>query len=209
MGIWLVVIVVGVTVSGQKSEKLSQSQTPLGRGASFPCPPFLLMPLTAECQLEIGWCLRYVGQNRFVLQRPNARPWLKWRFVFRGKCWHQLPGVVQAPGVVLDPGWPCLLCSCPQYDRRLATGSIQKDKRRGRTPSKFYKWFWDQMSSCQEYLSLFYGLEGFLVHGGPLWLPLFESFPESQVQWDGSYFWILFWQVRTSDDSPAHGSWKD
>lgn len=37
--------------------------------------------------------------------------------------------------MVLDPGWPGLLCSCPQYDRRLATGSIQKDKRRGRIPA--------------------------------------------------------------------------
>lgn len=54
MGIRLVVIVVGITVSGQKSKKLSQSQTPLGRDTSFPCPPFLLIPLTAECQMGMG-----------------------------------------------------------------------------------------------------------------------------------------------------------
>lgn len=66
-----------------------------------------------------------------------------------------------------------------------------------------------RLAHVKNYLSLFYGLEGFLIHGEPLRLPRFESLPKSQVQWNSSYFWILFWQVRTSDDSPGHRSWKD
>lgn len=66
-----------------------------------------------------------------------------------------------------------------------------------------------RLAHVKNYLSLFYGWEGFFINGGLLWLPLFEVFPKSRDQQNSSYFWIPFQQVRTSGDSPVHGSWKD
>lgn len=46
---------------------------------------------------------------------------------------YRIPGLLQACRLVLDPGRTCLLCCCPQHDRRLAPSDLQKDKGRGKS----------------------------------------------------------------------------
>lgn len=74
--------------------------------------------------------------KEFILKRFFAPVTIKSDFFltvlfFRG-IGYWVPRFLQASGVVLDPCWACLLCSCAQHDWRLAKSHIKKDKGRGK-----------------------------------------------------------------------------